>query len=222
MSDPYQILGVSPSATDEEVKSAYRNLAKKYHPDNYADSPLADLASEKMKEVNEAYDEVMNMRKNRSQQRSYENPYNAGPFQGGYGGYANPQQRTSTDFADVRSFIVNGRISDAEQILDGVPSENRSAEWSFLKGTVLYRRGCLEQAVTYLGRACQMDPSNMEYRAAYGQISNQRSGYYGGYDPTMNPNSGTDQACNCCGNLICADACCECFGGNLIPCIGCR
>ena len=59
MSDPYKVLGVSPSATDEEIKTAYRELAKKYHPDNYAGSPIADLASEKMKEINEAYDQLM-------------------------------------------------------------------------------------------------------------------------------------------------------------------
>ena len=63
MSDPYKVLGVSPNATDEEVKTAYRELAKKYHPDNYADSPLADLAGEKMKEINEAYDEITNQRR---------------------------------------------------------------------------------------------------------------------------------------------------------------
>ena len=59
MKDPYQILGISRNATDEEVKNAYRNLAKKYHPDSYGDNPLADLAEEKMQEINEAYDSIM-------------------------------------------------------------------------------------------------------------------------------------------------------------------
>ena len=63
MRDPYQVLGVPSTATDEEVKKAYRNLAKKYHPDNYHDDPLADLAQEKMKEINEAYDAIVRMRR---------------------------------------------------------------------------------------------------------------------------------------------------------------
>ncbi len=63
MTDPYKVLGVSPSATDDEVKDAYRKLAKKYHPDQYADSPLKDLADEKMKEINEAYDAITAQRK---------------------------------------------------------------------------------------------------------------------------------------------------------------
>ena len=64
MTDPYKVLGVTTSSTDEEIKNAYRQLAKKYHPDQYSGSPLADLADEKMKEINEAYDEIVNQRKN--------------------------------------------------------------------------------------------------------------------------------------------------------------
>lgn len=62
MNDPYAVLGVSSSASEEEIKRAYRDLVKKYHPDNYANNPLADLAEAKMKEVNEAYDAIMKAR----------------------------------------------------------------------------------------------------------------------------------------------------------------
>ena len=126
MSDPYKALGVSPSATDEEVKEAYRSLAKKYHPDQYADSPLKELADEKMKEINEAYDAITAQRK-------------AGSGQGRAGGYGynNVGGSRGSAFSDVRSLIMAGRIADAEQLLNGVPAERRNAEWYFLKGYVL-------------------------------------------------------------------------------------
>ena len=71
MADPYQVLGISQSATDDEVKNAYRQLARKYHPDNYVDNPLADLATEKMKEINEAYDEIQRRRRGGGQSQIF-------------------------------------------------------------------------------------------------------------------------------------------------------
>ena len=62
MRNPYEVLGISPNATDEEVKAAYRQMARKYHPDNYTDNPLSDLAQEKMQEINEAYDTIARLR----------------------------------------------------------------------------------------------------------------------------------------------------------------
>ena len=81
MNDPYAVLGVSPSASDEEIKRAYRELVKKYHPDNYANNPLADLAEAKMKEVNEAYDAIVKSRT----QGGYQSQ-----SAGGYGGGGAP------------------------------------------------------------------------------------------------------------------------------------
>ncbi len=226
MSDPYKVLGVPPTATDEEVKTAYRELAKKYHPDNYADSPLADLAGEKMKEVNEAYDQVMNERRRgkNGQTGGYQTGgYQSGgyqpggsrgnPYQGQYGSYG---YGNSSSFPDVRSLIMNGRIADAEQILNGVPSDGRNAEWFFLKGTVLYKRGWLDEAYNHFTRASQMEPGNIEYRSAMNQVMNQRNGGYGGYNPAGQ--TGGCTTCDICNGLICADCCCECMGGDLIPC----
>ncbi len=204
MTDPYKVLGVSPSATDEQVKEAYRNLAKKYHPDQYADSPLKDLADEKMKEINEAYDAITAQRKGKKQQS--------------YGGGYNPVGNSAgSSFNDVRSLIMSGRIADAEQILNGVPPERRNAEWYFLKGSVLYRRGWLEEAKDHFSRACQMDPGNAEYSAALNQAMNQRGGMYGGYNPG-GMNADGCNSCDMCSSLICADCCCESMGGDLIPC----
>lgn len=209
MTDPYRVLGVSPGASDEEIKEAYRSLAKKYHPDQYAESPLKDLADEKMKEINEAYDAITSQRKNGASQQP----------SGGYtAGYNSVGANGSSEFRDVRSFIMAGRIADAEQILNGVPLDRRNAEWYFLKGSVLYRRGWVEEAKDHFTRACQMDPGNAEYSAALNQTMNQGRGAYGGYSPNMNANAGSCNSCDICSSLICADCCCECMGADLIPC----
>ena len=85
MNDPYQILGVSENASDEEIKKAYRELARKYHPDNYHDNPLEDLAQEKMKEINAAYEQIT--RERASGRRSGSSgAYGGGASYGGYGG----------------------------------------------------------------------------------------------------------------------------------------
>ena len=121
MKDPYKVLGISPHATNEEVKSAYRELAKKYHPDNYANSPIADVAEEKMKEINEAYDEILKIRAGKGEGSHSGNTYNGGS----YGSSNNDPY-----FAEVRQNINNGRIKDAESFLNSTPSEKRNASIS--------------------------------------------------------------------------------------------
>ena len=230
MNDPYSVLGVSPNATDEEISKVYKQLAKKYHPDNYADSPLANVATEKMQEINEAYDQI---RKQRRESGSGN--------KGGYNSYAyGSSSGGSAKYHDVRMLIKNGRISDADQILSGVPVNSRDAEWFFLKGTILFRKGWIEQAYNHFQQACNMDPGNSEYRAALNQINASRNGHYGGYNPNSNYSnksgwsdnfvctndspSGTDastggcSSCDICTTLCCMDTCCECMGCDLIDC----
>ncbi|MBQ6714301.1 MAG: DnaJ domain-containing protein [Clostridia bacterium] len=202
MKDPYEVLGIGRNATDEQVKDAYRNLARKYHPDNYGDNPLSDLAQEKMKEINEAYDSIMNERKNGSSNRK-----NGGSY----------QSSGPSAFPEVRSLINQGRLEQAQELLDGVPPQSRNAEWYFLNGTVLYRRGWFDQAYTSFVTASRMDPYNTEYQNAVRNAQRQSAGQYNNpYRSYGGASSCT--GCDVCQGLICADCCCECMGGDLIRC----
>ena len=201
MTDPYKVLGVAREASDEEIKKAYRELARKYHPDNYVDNPLADLVEEKMKEINEAYDQIQKERTSGSTGSSHSNQ---GYSSGGY-----------SDYTQVRELINNRRYSDAELILDAVSASNRNAEWNFLKGCVLIQRGWYYDAQKYLETACYLDPTNSEYRAALDRIRQNTASYGGGYHTSS---GGGTSACDICSSLICADCLCECCGGDLISC----
>ena len=196
MKDPYEVLGVSKSATDEEIKNAYRELARKYHPDNYVGNPLADIAEEKMKEINDAYDQIMNKRR-------------TGKDSGGYSAYKNSR------FSDIRTVISQNRLDDAQRLLDMVEISERDAEWYFLNGSVQYKRGWFENAYTNFATACRMDPTNGEYRAALNQIQYSRRGG----NPYRTTGSGREcDSCDLCMGLWCADSCCECMGGDCIAC----
>lgn len=209
MTDPYKVLGVSPNATDDEVKDAYRRLARKYHPDNYVNNPLSDLATEKMKEINEAYDEIQRQRKSGSGGSGYGSQGYGGYGQQRYGqqGYGGYQQSYggSSQFADIRRLINQNRLSDAEELLDGISASARTAEWNYLKGVVNYRKGWLDNAVTYLNTACSMEPGNMEYRQALNHLTQQQQGY---------AQAGGTSMCEVCASLYCANACCNCMGGG--------
>lgn len=196
MNDPYQTLGISESATDEEVKRAYRELARKYHPDNYHDNPLADLAQEKMKEINAAYEEI-NKRRGGGNRAS---GYSGGSYQSGW----QQQGYASSVLRQVRMAIQMGDIGRAEALLSNYGDHN--AEWNFLMGAVKFRQGWLDEARRYYQTACQMDPGNEEYRKAVGAVENGRP-----YHPEDMP-FGTMCAGNPCLPLCCAYAFCPgCF-----------
>lgn len=194
MKNPYDILGITPNATNEEVKSAYRALAKKYHPDNYVDSPIADLAQSKMQDINWAYDEILKERATQGGSNS-QKTYTSGSYQG------------SSEYSKVRVMINNGDINGAESILNGVKKDERNAEWYFLKGCVLTRRGYYFDAIKFIDKACTMAPDNQEYSTMRDNLRAQSSGY--GNQPQGNV--GGCNMCDVCSTLICLDCLC---GGN--------
>lgn len=202
MKDPYQVLGIPRSATDEEVKKAYRNLARKYHPDNFAGSAQAAGSEEIMKEINEAYDAIQKERQGR---------------QAGGGSYYNTYTSSgTTSFYEVRRLINDGRYSEAELIIDSTPASDRGAEWNYLKGCLLTQRGFYYDAMRYIEIACYLDPANMEYKQAKNRMRARSSGYGGNYR-TQN-NTGDCDVCGTCSTIICCDTCCECCGGDCISC----
>ena len=210
MTDPYEVLNVPNTATDDEIKKAYRELARKYHPDNYHDNPLADLAQEKMKEINAAYDAIQRERNGRG--------HAAGPAAGGYqyqnqayGGYQQ-RQAGSAAFYQVRMAINRNDLGMAEQLLDRMGDHN--GEWNFLKGTICYRRGWVDEARRYYQTACQMDPGDPEFRQALNCVENNQAGYRPeGYE-VFSSGCGGD---NMCGRLACTYLLC-----NLCGCGGMR
>ena len=209
MNDPYKVLGVSPSATDEEVKKAYRELAKKYHPDRYADSPLADLASEKMKEVNEAYDQILDERKTGTRRSSYGS--GSSYSYGSGSSYSYGSSASQTEFNEIRIMINSGNFQGAEAALAGIPSDRRSAEWYYLMGVVFYKKGFLEDAYNYFQTACRMDPSNIEYQSMFNRIQQQRSGAQGGFNNNNTQTQGccVPDCCDICTCLMCTDCLCN-------------
>jgi curved DNA-binding protein CbpA len=206
--NPYTVLGVSPNATDEEIRAAYRELAKKYHPDNYANSPLADLASEKMKEINAAYDEIRSIREKANRARQQRNDYGSNFY-----GEAYSDDMDHGEYMEIRNLLNNKEFIQAESELNNIPESRRGAEWYYLYGKVYMSRGWYFEASKAFKTATTMDPDNEEYREAYNSMRSDAQNFDNDSRRYSECNT-----CNCCSSLLCADCCCESMGGDLIRC----
>ena len=193
MNNPYEYLGVSRNATEKDIMDAYRRIAGEITNATIPDSEK----TQRMNELNNAYDTILNDLRGTTN----------------YAGTQNGNNNNYSQFSDVRQCINSGRLDDAETILNGVPSYMISAEWHYLKGVIHQRRGWLNEAYNCYQTACSMDPSNQEYKAAFNSLNNNANG---GYRTTQKSSNG--DVCNICSGLLCADCCCECCGGDLIPC----
>ena len=217
MADPYQVLGVERDASDEEIKRAYRRLAKQYHPDA---NPGDEEAARKMKEINDAYDQIKNPDKYRGQASGGQgyNPY--GQSYGGYGygpfggGYYQQRQSYGQKYADPHmqaayNYILYRRYREALNVLaqfEGV----KGAAWYYLSALANHGLGNQVTALEHMRRAVSMEPDNQEYLRALEILENggatyrRTAGNYRGFTTVGNP----------CANL------CLCYFLQLFCCRG--
>ncbi|HEY8892009.1 MAG TPA: J domain-containing protein [Clostridium sp.] len=209
MTNPYEVLGVKEGTSKEDIKKAYRELAKKYHPDQYGDNPLKDLAEIKMRELNEAYDSLMK-NNGSSSSHSSSSGYSS---QNNSGSTSNNDYTSNNIYQSIRMDINSGNTSSAEQKLSSM--NTKTAEWNYLMGMVHLKKGWQDSAYTFISRACSQEPNNIEYRRSFNELNSRNSNYRDNYYSRRGNDNGMG---NMCLNLWCADTICECFGGDLISC----
>ena len=193
ISDPYKVIGVLPTASDEEIAKAYRKMAKKYHPDVNRGAPDA---AKRMSEINAAYEQI------KSGKTSSKNG----------GGYTGPRAYSSgssySEFDTVRHYIRAGYYREALNVLDSIPTRN--AEWYYCSAVAHAGLGNKITALEHARRAVQMEPDNLEYQRVLQQIMNgghayqQQSQGYGVPIISMN---------KICIGLCLANLCCKICGG---------
>lgn len=217
--NPYQVLGVSPSATDDEIKKAYRHLSKKYHPDANVNNPNRDAYEEKFKEVQQAYDMIMDMR----QGKTAGNPND--PW--GFGDFYNQQQTQASESQDEKymkaalNYIQNGYYREGLNVLEEV--QDRRGPWFYYSAIANYQMGNNAVALEHAKAAYAFEPNNFYYASLLSQLQGggvryqQQSQQYGG-NPTM---SGSVSLGQCCTTFICLNMCCG--GGYMggLPIICC-
>lgn len=200
ISDPYKVLGVDRNASDDEIKQAYRRLAKKYHPDL---NPGDQEAARKMQEVNAAYEQIKNPEKFQQQQQtsggygygqSSQGGYGYDPF--GFGGYQRSYQHSSQPKGDqyqqaAYQYIRYGSYQQALNAL--LNSTNRDGRWYYLSALANDGLGNQVTALEHIKRAVSMEPDNEEYLRAMDRIEDggasyrRQAGNFGGFHLSGNP-----------------------------------
>ena len=209
MYNPYELLGVQETATDEEVKKAYRKLSRMYHPDANINNPNKDLAEEKFKQVQEAYNQIIKQRQSGYQDfNGYENPFR------GYQEYRNPNSNPNTNTSQANeesdemklktamSYINIRLYKEALNILDGM--SNRNAEWYYTGAYANMGLGNRLVALCYAKKASELDPTDLRYRELYEGL-NEESYMYRHMGDAYGRKDGNSSDCQggLCGFYLC-------------------
>jgi curved DNA-binding protein CbpA len=174
MIDPYRVLGVDRGASDEEIKKAYRTLSRKYHPDANINNPNKDQAEERFKEIQAAYNQIMDERQN----GSYSNSTGYGNWYAGGFEYENTSSNESTIKMQAAANYINAReYVSALNVLHGIPENDRNGQWYFFAAVASQGMFNTNDAREYISRAIALEPSNFRYRQ-FQQSIDFTSGWY--------------------------------------------
>lgn len=231
MTDPYQVLGVSRDASNDEIKKAYRKLSRKYHPDANINNPNKAAAEAKFKEVQAAYNQIMNEREHGSSGQTYGYGYGSssggygggaagsqdywggfGGF-GGYGSYGGQQQNQQGQYQDeetlkfraAANYINAGSYTEALHVLDSI--SNRNAQWYYLSALANARMGSNVNAKEHARRAVEMEPNNVQYRQLLSQLESGGQWYQDMGQSYGMPNMNMSDMC---WKILCLNAVCGC------------
>ena len=229
MRDPYSVLGVERDASDEDVKKAYRKLSRRYHPDANINNPNKDEAEAKFKEVQQAYQQIMDERE--KGYSSQNNSYGAGGFgsYGGFGGFGSyggfSGQQANESEADIHmraaaNYIKSGHYKEALNVLDGI--KDRSALWYFYSASANAGVGNSVTAVEHAKEAVRLEPGNMQYQMLLDRLQGGGTWYQQRQSMYGYPGSFDSSCCVklCVANLLCnlccggSGMCCGGYGGG--------
>lgn len=229
MSDPYNVLGVSRNASDDDIKKAYRSLSRKYHPDANINNPHKDQAEAKFKEVQQAYDQIMREREYGSSGNYSSDDYGAfggfGPFGGFHAEYRQADSNSSDDNEDnlhlraAANYINSGYYREALNILNTITSRN--AQWYYYSALANSGAGNIAIALEHAREAVRLEPDNFQYQILVNRLEGGSTWYRRQQGPYQTTFSTGNNWCMklCIANLLC-NLCCNgmcCGGGGGIP-----
>ena len=246
IADPYKVLGIAPTATDEELKKAYRELSKKWHPDQHLDNPA--YAEEKFKEVQEAYRQIVDARERGSSPYGSQGygpragqPYDEsrdGDYRqtgyadyrgyGAFGDFFNQWQRysdqrrseeanESNEERAARNYINNGYYQEALNALNGAGAESRGARWYYYAGLASQGVGDNVRAMEYAKTATDLEPGNPTYSQFLQRLQSGGT-FYARQNQRYGFGSGS-QSSSICLTICIANALCSICGGQWMFCM---